>query len=115
MIARLPQLERLDGKEVTRTDRIKAQQRLPSLRMEIGPLAQQVSRMRWGRGQLFVIGTVGVLLVSPPEKKKSFGAALPQRSYPSIPDVEPVRWIIPTFMVWSFQPTDSRQICSWSV
>lgn len=42
MIARLPQLERLDGKEITRTDRIKAQQRLPALREEIAPLAQEV-------------------------------------------------------------------------
>lgn len=42
MIARLPQLERLDGKEITRTDRIKAQQRLPALREEIVPLAEEV-------------------------------------------------------------------------
>lgn len=42
VIARLPQLERLDGKEITRTDRIKAQQRLPALREEIVPLAEEV-------------------------------------------------------------------------
>lgn len=42
-IARLPQLERLDGKEITRTDRIKAQQRLPALRKEIPLLAQKVT------------------------------------------------------------------------
>lgn len=59
MIARLPQLERLDGKEVTRTDRIKAQQRLPALRAEIGLLAQQVSHIWWGR-RSFSIGSVGV-------------------------------------------------------
>eukprot|EP00904_Undaria_pinnatifida_P003850 jgi/Undpi1/13466/HiC_scaffold_8.g03125.m1 len=46
VIARLPQLERLDGKEVTRTDRIKAQQSLPALRMEIGPLAQEVRQRK---------------------------------------------------------------------
>lgn len=42
MIARLPQLDRLDGKEITRTDRIKAQQRLPALLEEITPLAEEV-------------------------------------------------------------------------
>ena len=42
VIARLPQLERLDGKEITRTARIKAQQRLPALRREIVPLAGEV-------------------------------------------------------------------------
>ncbi|CAN0527067.1 unnamed protein product, partial [Ectocarpus sp. 12 AP-2014] len=42
-IARLPQLERLDGKEITRTDRIKALQRLPALRKEIPLLAQEVT------------------------------------------------------------------------
>ncbi|CAM9290157.1 unnamed protein product, partial [Ectocarpus sp. 4 AP-2014] len=44
-IARLPQLERLDGKEITRTDRIKALQRLPALRKEI-PLLAQEARQR---------------------------------------------------------------------
>lgn len=42
-IARLPQLERLDGKEITRTDRIKALQRLPALCKEIPLLAQEVT------------------------------------------------------------------------
>ncbi|CAM9558077.1 unnamed protein product, partial [Ectocarpus sp. 6 AP-2014] len=45
-IARLPQLERLDGKEITRTDRIKAQQRLPALRKEIPLLAQEVRQRK---------------------------------------------------------------------
>lgn len=46
VIARLPQLERLDGKEITRTARIKAQQRLPALREEIVPLAEEVRVIR---------------------------------------------------------------------
>lgn len=46
VIARLPQLERLDGKEITRTARIKAQQRLPALREEIVPLAEEVRVVR---------------------------------------------------------------------
>ncbi|CAM9674449.1 unnamed protein product [Scytosiphon promiscuus] len=46
VIARLPQLERLDGKEITRTDRIKAQQRLPALVEEITPLADEVRRRK---------------------------------------------------------------------
>ncbi|CAM9108742.1 unnamed protein product, partial [Hapterophycus canaliculatus] len=46
VIARLPQLERLDGKEITRTDRIKAQQQLPALLEEIPPLAEEVRRRK---------------------------------------------------------------------
>eukprot|EP00752_Nemacystus_decipiens_P004237 g3870.t1 len=46
VIARLPQLERLDGKEITRTARIKAQQRLPALREEIKPLADEVRQRK---------------------------------------------------------------------
>eukprot|EP00903_Cladosiphon_okamuranus_P014368 g13339.t1 len=46
VIARLPQLERLDGKEITRTARIKAQQRLPTLREEIIPLAEEVRQRK---------------------------------------------------------------------
>lgn len=41
--ARLPQLERLDGKEITRANRIRAQQRFPSLEKEVAVLAEEVS------------------------------------------------------------------------
>lgn len=40
--ARLPQLERLDGREITRADRIRAHQRLPSLQRELATLAEEV-------------------------------------------------------------------------
>lgn len=56
MIARLPQLERLDGKEITRTGRMKAQQRLPALREEIIPLAQEVRVVPFvRRAYIFII------------------------------------------------------------
>lgn len=44
VIARLPQLERLDGKEITRTVRIRAEQRLPACCAELPTLAEEVRK-----------------------------------------------------------------------
>ena len=57
VVGTLPQLERLDGVEITRTERIKALQRLPDLERELAllaPLAQQRKRdqkLRWAERQ----------------------------------------------------------------
>eukprot|EP00953_Heterococcus_sp_UTEX-ZZ885_P003407 2370-Heterococcus_DN1.PRE.3 len=46
VIACLPQLERLDGKEITRSMRITAQQQLPQLQEQLQKLAVQVSEQK---------------------------------------------------------------------
>ena len=55
VIARLPQLERLDGKEITRTDRIRAVQQLPSLCQELAPLAEEVRGSILFRGSTIIV------------------------------------------------------------